>query len=205
MRNNLYPLLHSSNRQNHSTETVLLKVRNDIIMEMSSRNVVLLVLLDLSATFDTVDNTILLSRLQSTLGITGKPLDWFTSYLSNRSKRASVFQVYYPTIFSYTVAFLRGLFLHILYGSKLFDITESHLPDAHYFVCKTLFKHAGLDNYLQLFSTRSVAKSAIVFLKEEIEAATFEYCGKLFHNFAPLYPRVRFKYSVFRLGRVISV
>ncbi len=74
----------------HSTETALLKVRNDILMEMDNRNIVMLVLLDLSAAFDTIDHKILLNRLEKRCGITGVALKWFTSYLSNRTQSVSV-------------------------------------------------------------------------------------------------------------------
>ena len=51
-KHDLYPSLQSDYRKNHSTETALLKVTNDILMEMNSQCAVLLVLLDLSAAFD---------------------------------------------------------------------------------------------------------------------------------------------------------
>ena len=63
--NGLYPTAQSAYRANHSTETALLKVKNDILLNMT-----LLVLLDLSAAFDTVDHVILLRALGS-LGIGG--------------------------------------------------------------------------------------------------------------------------------------
>ena len=49
----------------------------------------LLVLLDLSAAFDTVNHEILLRRLETTFGITGTALQWFSSYLGNRSQRVA--------------------------------------------------------------------------------------------------------------------
>ena len=53
----LYPLLHSAYRRGHSTETVLHKIRNDLLKEMNRQEVVQLVLLDLSAAFDTVSTS----------------------------------------------------------------------------------------------------------------------------------------------------
>ena len=49
-------------------------------------HVTLLVLLDLSAAFNTVDPDILIHRLQSLLGLRGSALQWFRSYLRGRSQ-----------------------------------------------------------------------------------------------------------------------
>lgn len=88
--NNLYPVAQSAYRRNHSTETVLLNVINDILLNMNKQHVTILVLLDLSAAFYTVDHSILLNRLSSKLGSNGTALDWFRSYLSGRSQRVFV-------------------------------------------------------------------------------------------------------------------
>ena len=77
MVNSVYPPLQSSYRQFHSTETALLKVTNDIFLKMNSQEVTLLVTLDLSAAFDTVNHGILIDRLNKNVGIQGKALDWF--------------------------------------------------------------------------------------------------------------------------------
>ena len=83
----LYPVLQSAYRKHHSTETALLRVHNDILMSMNKQHVTPLVLLDQSAAFDTVNRDILLSCLQSRLGVNGTVLSWFESYLSGRSQR----------------------------------------------------------------------------------------------------------------------
>ena len=67
---NLYPLAQSSYRQHHSTETALLRVKNDILTNMSQQRVTLLVPLDLSAAI--VDHTILRDRLHRDFGISGQ-------------------------------------------------------------------------------------------------------------------------------------
>ena len=58
--NGLYPDLQSAYVKNHSTETALLRVKNDIFMNMNKGHVTLLIFLDLSAAFDTVDHSSLL-------------------------------------------------------------------------------------------------------------------------------------------------
>ena len=83
---NLIPELQSAYRKRYSTETALLKVQHDILLNMDRQHVTLLVLLDLSAAFDTVNHDILHRRLE-TFGITGTALQWFSSYLGNRSQR----------------------------------------------------------------------------------------------------------------------
>ncbi len=55
----------------HSTETALLKVFNDILLTVDSGDCAILVLLDLTAAFDSVDHTILLSHLEQCVGIKG--------------------------------------------------------------------------------------------------------------------------------------
>ena len=132
----LYPKNQSAYRKSHSTETALLRVKHDILLNMNRQHVTLLVILDLTAAFDTVDHSIMLGRLSSTFGIQGQVLHWFTSYLSNRSQYVSVnggiskrFELQYGV----SQGSCLGPLLFVLYVSKLFQILESHLPDAHAF------------------------------------------------------------------------
>ena len=67
--------------QEKTTETALLRVVNDILMKMNSQEVTLLVMLDLSAAFDTVNHDILTKRLHEELRIADLALRWFESYL----------------------------------------------------------------------------------------------------------------------------
>uniref|UniRef100_A0A669BHD9 Reverse transcriptase domain-containing protein n=1 Tax=Oreochromis niloticus TaxID=8128 RepID=A0A669BHD9_ORENI len=82
---NLYEQFQSGFRPNHSTETALLKITNDLLMAADSGLLSILILLDLSAAFDTISHNILLNRLAS-IGISHTPLAWFTSCLSDRTQ-----------------------------------------------------------------------------------------------------------------------
>lgn len=75
--NDLLPCLQSAYRQNQSTEIVLINVKNDLLMNINKGHLTLLILFDLSAAFDNVDQGILLRRLQSMLGLRGNALSWF--------------------------------------------------------------------------------------------------------------------------------
>ena len=83
--NDLNESLQSAYKKHHSCETALLRVQNDILKSIDNKQCVVLLLLDLSAAFDTVDHKILLQRLRSRFGIRGKALAWLQSYLTDRS------------------------------------------------------------------------------------------------------------------------
>jgi len=89
-QNSLYEKFQSGFRSAHSTETALLRVTNDIYMAADAGSTSLLVLLDLTAAFDTVDHNILLHRLHAEVGLCDTVLDWFKSFLSNRLECVSL-------------------------------------------------------------------------------------------------------------------
>jgi len=76
--NCLLPLTQSVYRRGYSTKTVIIRVFSD------RGDTAMLVLLDLSAAFDTVDHGILLERLQVSFGVDSSALAWFRSYLAGR-------------------------------------------------------------------------------------------------------------------------
>ena len=87
---NLYNTCQSSYRPCHSTETALLKVVNDLFLSLSKGNISVLALLDFSSAFDTIDHPILVHRLHTDFGFTDTVLQWFLSYLTDRTHYISL-------------------------------------------------------------------------------------------------------------------
>ena len=88
--NNLHETLRSAYKPAHSTETALLRVQNDFPQAIDKRQCGVLILLDLSTAFDSVDNSVLLQRLSDRLNVKGTALNWFESYLSDRTQSVVV-------------------------------------------------------------------------------------------------------------------
>ena len=82
--NGIYTVYQSVYRPRHSAETALLRIHTDVAQSMDARRGVLLVLLDLSAVFDTLDDAVLLRRLHG-YGMCGDTHAWLTSYLQGRT------------------------------------------------------------------------------------------------------------------------
>ncbi len=82
-QNDIYEEFQSGFRPPHSTETALVKIINDLLLALDQGCISLLVLLDHSAAFNTIDHDILIDQLQNYTGIQGQALSWFRSYLSD--------------------------------------------------------------------------------------------------------------------------
>ena len=113
----------------HSTETALVKVQNDILQAIDQRQSVILLLLDLSAAFDTVDHSTLLSRLSTSFGIKGTVLAWFQSYLTSRQQYVRVAECKY-SLRSLTRGVPQGSvlgpLLYLIYTSPIGKIIRRH-------------------------------------------------------------------------------
>lgn len=131
---NLMPPLQSAYRPGHSTETALLKIISDIIDAADEQKATLLSLLDMSAAFDTVDFQILLRRLETTYGIGGKVLGWFSSFLSDRKqiiafagKRSTPSRL----VCGVPQGSVLGPLLFVLYAADVMKIAHDHGVNVH--------------------------------------------------------------------------
>ena len=122
---NLIPEYQSAYRPFHSTETSILKMTNDILNNMEKGDATLLVAVDLSAAFDTVDHGVLESVLTSNFGIHEKALEWVHSYLAGREYHVAINRSSSDAIdlpFSVPQGSVAGPILYTLYASTLSDL-----------------------------------------------------------------------------------
>uniref|UniRef100_A0A3Q3IT75 Reverse transcriptase domain-containing protein n=1 Tax=Monopterus albus TaxID=43700 RepID=A0A3Q3IT75_MONAL len=133
---NILETFQSGFKTQHSTESALVKVLNDIFLATDSGNCVVLVLLDLTAAFDTVDHNILISRLEHWVGIRGIALEWFRSYLKDRSfcvKLGDAVSSSEPLVYGVPQGSVLGSLLFSLYLLPLGTILRNHSVSFHFY------------------------------------------------------------------------
>ena len=111
-------------RRQHSTETALIEIQSDILQALDNGRVAGLVLLGLTAAFDTIDHFILIERLEHTLGISGDALRRMASYLRERNQ-----QVISGDAASADVLLVCGVPQGSVLGPKLYSLYTRPLGD----------------------------------------------------------------------------
>ena len=132
--NRLLPDNQSSYRKYHSTETALVKVHNDILTSMDRQEITFLILLDLSAAFDTINHSLMIDILENDFGIAGVVKKWFESYLVSRRQRIMVKQHlsdYFQLESGLPQGSCLGPVLFLIYASGLFKVAAKHLTNIH--------------------------------------------------------------------------
>ena len=119
----------SAYKSSHSTETALLSIKNYIYLSLSRGEATALVLLDLSAAFDTIDHSNLLSCLLDWFGVGGSALKWFSSYLTERFqsvKIGSTLSDLQKLLFGVPLGSVLSPLLFSLYTSPLSTLIGKH-------------------------------------------------------------------------------
>lgn len=134
--NNLFGCFQSAYRKFHSCETAITKVSNDIFNTLDANNNVFLIFLDLSSAFDLVDHDILLKRLANRFHIKGVVLEWFKSYLKDRSYSVKIgcsISNGVLTFYGVPQGSILGPILFLLYVSAIEDIAKLYGLKIHMF------------------------------------------------------------------------
>ena len=129
IQHHLHEPLQSAYKSYHSTETALIRVHNDVLSAMDKQQVTILVLLDLSSAFDTIDHTVLLDRMQQRIGVSGVIHDWFASYLTDRSQSVCIEQIFSLALlllFGVPQGSVLGPLLFLIYMLPLGDVIRRH-------------------------------------------------------------------------------
>ena len=111
---------------------------------LTRKKATVLVLLDLSAAFDTIDHNILLQRMDTKYGVRGVALDWFWSYLSDRTQAVKIktsFSSASKLLFGVPQGSVLGPTLFSLYSSSIADIARKHGLSVHLYADDTDLYH----------------------------------------------------------------
>ena len=130
---NLYNTCQSAYRPCHSIETALLKVVNDLFRSLNKGNISVLAF---SSAFDTIDHPILVHRLHTDFGITDTVLQWFSSYLTDRTNYVSLSNhcsAFAPVHLGVLQGSVLGSLLFTMYIKPLSAIIDSHSITHHSF------------------------------------------------------------------------
>ena len=131
---NLHARFQSAYKPNHSCETAMAYVINDIQKLLEEKHNVVLAMLDLSSAFDTVDHKLLIDRLERQFGISEGALQLIKSYLCDRSFSVVINEdTSKPHDLQYGVpqGSILGPLFYLLYTKEIETIVEGHGLKVH--------------------------------------------------------------------------
>ncbi len=118
----------------------LVRVQNDVLQVVDTDGAAILILLDLSAAFDTVDHSALLRTVEHRVGITGQALEWIKSYLSDRHQSVCIngkLSKRTELVYGVPQGSVLGPLLFTLYTLPLGDIARLHNLSFHMYADDT--------------------------------------------------------------------
>ena len=141
--NTLLPDFQSAYWKHHSCKMSLLKLTNDILCSMENQQAMAMIILDLSATFYTVDHGLPLQVLNYKFGVTGMALEWYKNYLIPRKFKVSIngtCSSEKTMNFSIPQGSVQGAFLFIAYASTIQDVMKKDLTLTGFTEDHSIFK-----------------------------------------------------------------
>jgi len=127
--NQMLPDQQSAYRAFRSTETAIAGLMSDILLAPDTGDIAALALLDLSASFDMVDDTIVLQHLRTSFGLNNTILSWFRSYLDQRQQHEchrSRQSAPYIVQFGRLQVSVVGPLLFMIYTADVVNIVKHH-------------------------------------------------------------------------------
>ena len=129
-------LYQSASKSNHSTETALIAVCDDSKRDFDNRKETALIMIDLSAAFDTISHSIFIQRLRNRYGITHNALKWLQPYLAERYQCVSISD-HHSHSFKLSTGVAQGSVLgplqFSLYVQPIGDIIRNHGLSFHHY------------------------------------------------------------------------
>ena len=143
----------SAYKKHHSTETILVKITNDLLCAFDSKSATVLLMLDLSAAFDTVSHKLLLKILHDEIKLGGTVLKWFTSFLTGRAQRTHL-----GLFTSNEIELLFGVPQGSVLGPVLFNI---YIRSLYNVIKSTGFSVQGYSDDQQVYKTFKACEQAV--------------------------------------------